>query len=112
MRPFLPVCLLALAAPFCAPAYGVAQDLAQGFPQDPAGTIAVSFATNTAPDTAPAPPKAPKNPVSLDLSAIDKTVNPCDDFYTYSCGNWNRANPLTAQYARYGRFNELGERNN
>ena len=45
------------------------------------------------------------------IAAIDKTVSPCEDFYQYACGNWNRSNPIPSDQSRWGRFNELLERN-
>ncbi len=62
-------------------------------------------------ETAPGPATAPKTPISFDLSALDKTADPCTDFYTYACGNWKKNNPIPADQVRWGRFNELGERN-
>ena len=46
------------------------------------------------------------NPADMDLS-----VNPGDDFYMYANGGWIKNNPLKPEYARYGSFDVLRERN-
>ena len=50
-------------------------------------------------------------PASLDLKAMDKTANPCVDFYQYACGSWTKNNPIPPDQSRWGRFSELEERN-
>jgi endothelin-converting enzyme/putative endopeptidase len=47
----------------------------------------------------------------FDLSAIDKTADPCVDFYQYACGSWMKKNPIPPDQAGWGRFDELQERN-
>ena len=63
-------------------------------------------------DMAPGPTSEPKKPIIFDLSAIDKTADPCVDFYQYACGSWLKKNPIPGDQSRWGRFNELAERNN
>jgi putative endopeptidase len=54
---------------------------------------------------------ASSSPAHFDAKAMDKTANPCQDFYQYACGNWLKANPIPADQSRWGRFDELDERN-
>jgi endothelin-converting enzyme/putative endopeptidase len=59
----------------------------------------------------PAATPAPSELRVFDPSLIDKTVDPCENFYRYSCNGWFKRNPLPADQTRYGRFTELFELN-
>ena len=74
-----------------------------------AAALAAIPASAQTDDAKPAPPAAIK---SFDASAIDKTADPCSDFYQYSCGNWVKSNPIPGDQVRWARsFSLLGERN-
>jgi putative endopeptidase len=47
----------------------------------------------------------------FDIASLDRSVDPCVDFYKFSCGGWMAANPLPGDQARYGRFDALQDRN-
>ena len=48
---------------------------------------------------------------ALDLSNLDTSVAPGEDFYKYATHGWQEANPLGAEYARFGSFDQLRENN-
>lgn len=48
---------------------------------------------------------------AVDRSNFDETVSPKQDFYHYTNGGWMTANPLPAQYSRYGTFDIMAENN-
>jgi putative endopeptidase len=47
----------------------------------------------------------------VDLSSIDASVSPCENFYRFACGRWIGQNELPADRARWSRFDSLAERN-
>jgi putative endopeptidase len=96
----LAIALIALAAFACS----------SSKPAAPAAAPAPS-ATMATPAAAPAATTAFFGPHGFALDAMDKSVRPCDDFYRFAVGHWRETHPLQPQYSRFGRFEEVTERN-
>src|SRR5258706_2651279 len=43
----------------------------------------------------------------LDVSAMDRTIDPCVDFYAYSCGGWMKKNPIPPDQSNWGAYSKL-----
>ncbi len=70
------------------------------------------------PSASAASPPAPKtravslSSVGLDADAMDKSVDPCQDFFSFSCGGWIKKTEIPADKPRYSRgFSEIQKRN-
>jgi putative endopeptidase len=59
------------------------------------------------PASAPALPYSP----SLDLSSMDKSADPCVDLYTYSCGGWQKKNPIPPDQTSWSVYGKLYQDN-
>jgi putative endopeptidase len=81
----------------------------------------------TKPEPAP-PPKAPPQPAtaaamadhplaelpytpSLDLKSLDRSADPCTDFYQFTCGGWMANNPVPGDQASWSVYGKLANEN-
>ena len=47
----------------------------------------------------------------LDLTSMDQSVDPCTDFYTYSCGGWMKKNPVPPDQSSWSAYGKLQDEN-
>jgi putative endopeptidase len=55
-------------------------------------------------------PVLPYSP-SLDLTSMDKSADPCTDFYQYSCGGWKKKNPIPPDQVSWSVYGKLYQDN-
>jgi len=55
-------------------------------------------------------PELPYTP-GLDVSAMDPSADPCEDFFQYSCGGWIEANPIPPDQAGWEVYSKLADDN-
>jgi putative endopeptidase len=55
-------------------------------------------------------PEFPYTP-GLDVKAMDKSADPCVDFYQYSCGGWQKSNPIPPDQVSWDVYSKLYEDN-
>jgi putative endopeptidase len=48
---------------------------------------------------------------ALDVSSMDRTADPCVDFFQYSCGGWIKNNPIPLDQSSWGTYYKMQDEN-
>jgi endothelin-converting enzyme/putative endopeptidase len=75
----------------------------------PSASLVLLFATWSSAQDRPLA-SLPYTP-SLHTAFLDRSADPCVDFYKFACGNWIKQNPIPADQARWDVYSKLANEN-
>ena len=58
-----------------------------------------------------AAPASAKHEPALDVTSMDRTVDPCVDFFQYSCGGWIKSNPIPPDQSSWDTYSKMQDEN-
>jgi endothelin-converting enzyme/putative endopeptidase len=70
----------------------------------------IFLSTALAQSATPSQPVLPYSP-SLDITSMDKSIDPCVDFYHYACGGWQKKNPIPPDQTSWSVYAKLFQDN-
>jgi len=56
-------------------------------------------------------PAASTHEPALDVTSMDNTVDPCGDFFKYSCGGWIKRNPIPPDQSSWDTYSKMQDEN-
>jgi putative endopeptidase len=56
-------------------------------------------------------PTASKPEPALDVTSMDRSVDPCVDFFKYSCGGWIKSNPIPPDQSSWDTYSKMQDEN-
>jgi endothelin-converting enzyme/putative endopeptidase len=105
--------LIAALVAACTAGMAGAQDAAPTPAQSPSSAAAAVTAASEPAGARPADKPLtsfPYTPV-LDLSSLDRSASPCEDFYRFACGGWQKNNPIPSDQASWDVYAKMAQDN-
>ncbi len=72
------------------------------------GLFAITFALLLSPASAQ---QAEKHEPALDVTSMDRSADPCVDFFQYSCGGWIKRNPIPPDQSSWDTYSKMQDEN-
>ncbi len=58
-----------------------------------------------------AAPSTPMHEPALDVTSMDRSIDPCVDFFKYSCGGWMKKNPIPPDQSSWDTYSKMQDEN-